>query len=66
MGGRIILKELAWEGVNWFYQAEDRNEWWAVLIMVADVRVLRFLDQLRKISFSRRAAPLVYFCFCKF
>jgi hypothetical protein len=26
MGGRIILKELAWEGVDWFYQDDDRNE----------------------------------------
>jgi len=26
MGGRIILNEIAWEGVDWLYQDEDRNE----------------------------------------
>jgi hypothetical protein len=25
MGRRMILKELGWEGVDWFYQAEDRD-----------------------------------------
>jgi len=30
----MYLRELTWEGVDWMYLAQNRDQWWAVVSMV--------------------------------
>jgi hypothetical protein len=36
---RMVLRETAWEDVDWIYLAQDRGQWRAFLNMVMNVRV---------------------------
>jgi hypothetical protein len=36
---RMDLKETGWEGVDWMHLAQDRDQWWAVVNMVMNLRV---------------------------
>jgi len=33
------LQEVKWEGMEWYYMAEDRDRWRAVVIAVMNLRV---------------------------
>jgi hypothetical protein len=35
----IDLSEIGWEVVGWIHQAQDRDQWWAVVNMVRKIRV---------------------------
>jgi len=34
-----ILGKIGWECVNWLQLAQDRDQWWALLNMLMDLRV---------------------------
>jgi hypothetical protein len=36
---RMDLKEIGWECVEWMYQGEDRDRWWALVNTVMSIRV---------------------------
>jgi hypothetical protein len=36
---RIDLREIGWEGVDWVHLAQDRDQWWAVVYTVMNLRV---------------------------
>jgi hypothetical protein len=36
---RMDLREVEWEGVDWIYLAQDRDQWRAVMNMVMNLRV---------------------------
>jgi hypothetical protein len=36
---RMDLREIGWEGVDWIHLALDRDQWWAVVNMVMNLRV---------------------------
>jgi hypothetical protein len=36
---RMILREIAWEDVDWIHLAQDRDQWRAVVNTVMNVRV---------------------------
>jgi hypothetical protein len=36
---KIILRGIGWEGVDWIYLAQDRNQWWALVNMVMNLQV---------------------------
>jgi hypothetical protein len=33
------LREIEWEGVDWTHLAQDRDQWWAVVNKVMNLRV---------------------------
>jgi hypothetical protein len=33
------LRKIAWEGVDWIYPAEDRDQWWGLVNTVMNLRV---------------------------
>jgi hypothetical protein len=35
---RMGLREIGWEGVDWKYLAQDRDQWWALMNMVMNLR----------------------------
>jgi hypothetical protein len=35
----MVLREIGFEGVDWFYVAEDRDQWWAFSNTVMNLRV---------------------------
>jgi hypothetical protein len=35
---RMDLREIVWDGVDWMYLAEDRDQWWAIVNMVITFR----------------------------
>jgi hypothetical protein len=35
---RMDLRELGWEVVDWIHLAQDRDQWWAVLNTVMNLR----------------------------
>jgi hypothetical protein len=37
---RMDLREIKWEGVHWIRLAQDRDQWWAVVNTVMNLRVL--------------------------
>jgi hypothetical protein len=37
--GKMDLKEIGWEIVDWIHQAWDRNQWRAVVNTVMNIRV---------------------------
>jgi hypothetical protein len=43
MGLRAVLdadlREIVWEGVNWIHLAQDREQWWALVNTVMNLRV---------------------------
>jgi hypothetical protein len=36
---RTNLREIGWGGVHWIHLAQDRDQWWAVLKTVINLRV---------------------------
>jgi hypothetical protein len=36
---RMQLWEMGWEGVDWMHLAQDRDQWWALVNMVMNLRV---------------------------
>jgi hypothetical protein len=36
---RMELREIGWDGVEWIHLAQDRNQWWAVVNTVMNLRV---------------------------
>jgi hypothetical protein len=36
---KIDLKEIRWDGVDWFDRVQDRDQWRALLNMVLNLRV---------------------------
>jgi hypothetical protein len=36
---RMDLSEIGWEGVDWMHLAQGRDQWWAVVKMVMNLRV---------------------------
>jgi hypothetical protein len=36
---KMNLREIVWEGVNWMHPAQDRNQWWAVVNTVMNLRI---------------------------
>jgi hypothetical protein len=36
---KIYLEEIGWGGVNWLHLAQDRDQKWALLNMVMNLRV---------------------------
>jgi hypothetical protein len=36
---RMDLTEIGWEGVDWMHLSQDRDQWWAVVKMVMNLRV---------------------------
>jgi hypothetical protein len=36
---KMDLREIGREGVDWIYQAQDRDQWWAVVKTVMNLRV---------------------------
>jgi hypothetical protein len=39
-GIRMDIGEIGWEGVEWIQLAQDRGQWWALVNMVINLRVL--------------------------
>jgi hypothetical protein len=43
VGGRIILRwmseEIGWGGMDWIDLAQDRDQWWALLNTIINLRV---------------------------
>lgn len=37
---KIELKETAWEGVDWIYMNQVRDEWWVLANLVMNFQVL--------------------------
>jgi len=37
---RVDLRQIGWDGVDWIRLAQDRIQWWAVVITVMSLRVL--------------------------
>jgi hypothetical protein len=33
------LRAIGWEAVDWMRMAQDRNQWWALVNMVMNIRV---------------------------
>jgi hypothetical protein len=38
-GGRMILKETEWQGVDWVYLSQNKDKWRAVVNMAMNFRV---------------------------
>jgi hypothetical protein len=36
---RMDLREEGWEGVDWMHMTEDKDQWWAVVNTVMNLRV---------------------------
>jgi hypothetical protein len=36
---RMDLRERGWEGVNWIHQAQERNQWWALVNTVMNLQI---------------------------
>jgi hypothetical protein len=36
---RMNLREIGWEGVDWIHLAQDREQWWAPVTTVMNIRV---------------------------
>jgi hypothetical protein len=36
---RIYLREIGWEGVNWIYLDQERDQWWYLVKMVMSLQV---------------------------
>jgi hypothetical protein len=36
---RMNLRETVWEDVEWMHLAQDRNQWWALVNTVMNLRV---------------------------
>jgi hypothetical protein len=36
---KMDLREILWESVDWMYLAQDRDQWWAVVNTVMNLRV---------------------------
>jgi len=34
------LREIGWEGVDWMRLAQDRDQWWSLVNMEVNLRVL--------------------------
>jgi hypothetical protein len=55
---RMDLREIGREGVDWIHLAQDRDQWWAVVNMVINIRVPQkvgsFLTRRVTVSLSRR------------
>jgi hypothetical protein len=55
---KMDLTEIGWESVDWMYLAQDRDQWWAVVNTVINLRVpwkaRNFLTSWVTISFWRR------------
>jgi hypothetical protein len=39
-GIRMDLREIGWEGVDWIQLAQDTDQWWALVNMVMNLRVV--------------------------
>jgi hypothetical protein len=35
----MVLMEIGWEGVDWLYLAQDRNQWQAIVNTVMKIRI---------------------------
>jgi hypothetical protein len=33
------IRDIGWEGVDWMHLIQDRDQWWAVVITVMNLRV---------------------------
>jgi len=56
-GISIDFREIGWQGVDWTHLAQGKNQWWAFVNMVMNVRVpynMGILTSCMTISFSRR------------
>jgi hypothetical protein len=38
-GFKMDLKEIRWDGVDWIYMAQDRNQWRALVTTILNLRV---------------------------
>jgi hypothetical protein len=36
---RMDLRNIRWEDMNWIYLAQDRDQWWAHVITIMNLRV---------------------------
>jgi hypothetical protein len=36
---RMDLREIVWEGVDWIHLAQNRDQWWALVNVVMNLRV---------------------------
>jgi hypothetical protein len=36
---KMDLREIGWDGVDWIYVAQGRDQWWALVNMVMNLRV---------------------------
>jgi hypothetical protein len=36
---KMGLREIGWAGMDWIYLAQDRDQWWALLNAVMNLRV---------------------------
>jgi hypothetical protein len=36
---RKDLREIGWESVNWMHLTQDRDQWWALVNMVMNLRI---------------------------
>jgi hypothetical protein len=56
---KIDLREIGWDGVDWIYLAQDRDQWKAPVDTVMNLRVPynagKFLSSCTTGGFSRRA-----------
>jgi hypothetical protein len=34
------LRKIGWEGVDWIHLAQDMDQWWAIVNMIMNLRVL--------------------------
>jgi hypothetical protein len=56
---KMNLREIGWDGMDWIDLAQDRDQWWALVNMTMNFRVLcnavNFLSTCTITVFSRRA-----------
>jgi hypothetical protein len=36
---RLGVREIGWKGMDWIYQAQNRDQWWALVDMVMNLWV---------------------------
>jgi hypothetical protein len=36
---KMDLREIGWDGVDWIDVAQDRSQWWALVVTVLNLRV---------------------------
>jgi hypothetical protein len=36
---KMYLREVGWDGMDWIHVAQDRNQWWALVNTVMNLRI---------------------------